>query len=86
MVAYDPFAKNVETRNGILSSSENLDIAVKDADLLVLVTAHTGFKDIDLNRLIRLMRHDATICDTRGFWSRTECERAGFKYLCLGRS
>jgi nucleotide sugar dehydrogenase len=85
VVAYDPFVKNVETRSGVLSSSETLDIAVKDADILVLVTPHTAFKDIDLNRLTKLMRHDATVCDTRGFWSRAKCESAGFKYLCLGR-
>jgi UDP-N-acetyl-D-glucosamine dehydrogenase len=86
VVAFDPFGKSVETRNGILSSSENLDIAVKNADLLVLVTPHACFKDVDLNKLIRLMHHDATICDTRGFWSRNRCERAGFSYLCLGGS
>lgn len=86
VVAYDPLAKNVETRSGRVSSLESLDTAAKGADLLILVTPHTAFRDMDLNRVIRLMRPDATICDTRGFWPRITCERAGFKYLCLGRS
>jgi nucleotide sugar dehydrogenase len=86
VAAYDPFVKVVTTRNGILASTEDLNTAVKEADLLVLVTPHTAFRDIDLHRLIGLTHRDATIYDTRGFWSREECEKAGFDYLCLGRS
>jgi nucleotide sugar dehydrogenase len=85
LTAYDPYAKNIETENGIVSSSNDLVNAVRDADLLLLVTPHTTFKDIDLSKLSSTMHQHATIFDTRGFWSRSRCESAGFEYLCLGR-
>ena len=49
--AYDPLASYVDTRNGRLSSTENLDGAARDADLLFLVTPHTAFRRIDLGGL-----------------------------------
>jgi UDP-N-acetyl-D-glucosamine dehydrogenase len=85
VTAYDPYAKNIETRNGILSSSHDVEEAARDADILVLVTPHAAFRNLDLNRLRKIMHSHALIFDTRGFWSRSQCEGAGFEYLCLGR-
>jgi UDP-N-acetyl-D-glucosamine dehydrogenase len=83
--AYDPLAKPVETRNGPLVSEENVESAVKDADLLFLVTPHKIFRTLDLHKIAGLMHSGAALFDTRGFWTRAECEKAGFVYFCLGR-
>jgi UDP-N-acetyl-D-glucosamine dehydrogenase len=83
--AYDPFVESILTRKGTLRSTESLEVAVKEADILVLVTAHTLFRAIDLKKLSSQTRVGATIMDLRGLWSQEECVSAGFAYLGLGR-
>ena len=83
--AYDPFVKSVSTKSGALLSATSLESAAKGADVVVLMTPHTLFKDINLNDLKLLVRSPATVVDTRGFWSPDECKSAGFDYIGLGR-
>ena len=83
--AYDPLARNILTRKGSLASSANLQSAINGADLIFLMTPHTAFRKIDLKEMAELAHSNPTIFDTRGFWSRRECEAAGFTYLCVGR-
>ena len=83
--AYDPFAKSVVVRNGLLRSESDEEAAVRDADIVFLVTSHSRFRHIELRRLANVAKPGATVFDTRGFWSRAECEAAGFRYLGLGR-
>jgi len=83
--AYDPFVKSVSTRTGQLVSGGDLTEVVKAVDVVVLVTPHTSFREIDLARLKSLVNSNAVILDTRGFWSPSECRMAGFDYLGLGR-
>jgi len=83
--AYDPFVESISTRRGTLRSTKSLELAVKDADILVLVTAHALYRAIDLKELASKTRAGATIVDLRGFWSPQECKSAGFDYLGLGR-
>jgi nucleotide sugar dehydrogenase len=83
--AYDPFAKRVSTRNGIVVSTSDLETAVRGGDILFLVTPHTLFKSVDLTKLHAMTHPDAVMVDTRGFWSPSDCIYAGFDYLCLGR-
>jgi len=83
--AYDPFAKSVVVRNGLLKSESDAEAAVRDADIIFLVTSHSQFRHIELRRLANVAKPGATVFDTRGFWSRAECEAAGFRYLGLGR-
>jgi nucleotide sugar dehydrogenase len=83
--AYDPLVHEIQTRRGLLVSSQNLEEAVQNADILVLVTPHTIFKEISLEELNVRTHPRATILDTRGFWSPTDCRLAGFDYIGLGR-
>jgi UDP-N-acetyl-D-mannosaminuronate dehydrogenase len=82
---YDPFVRDASTKTGALLSAGSLETAADDAEVLILVTPHTVFKHIDLKRLMVRVRPGATIVDTRGFWSPSECRAAGFNYLGLGR-
>jgi nucleotide sugar dehydrogenase len=82
---YDPFVREASTKTGALLSAYSLETAVENAEVLILVTPHAVFKQIDLKRLIVRVRPGATIVDTRGFWSPSECRAAGFNYLGLGR-
>jgi nucleotide sugar dehydrogenase len=83
--AYDPLVRSVRTKRGEFHSAENLEKCVEGSDILVLATPHAVFRDIDLKKLsVRMCPHPIMV-DTRGFWSRAECESAGFDYLGLGR-
>ena len=83
--AYDPLVRSVRTKRGEFHSAENLEKCVEGSDILVLATPHAVFRDIDLKKLSARMRPHPIMVDTRGFWSRAECESAGFDYLGLGR-
>ena len=83
--AYDPLVRSVRTKRGEFRSAERLEKCVEGADILVLATPHALFRHIDLKKLSARMRPHPIMVDTRGFWSRAECESAGFDYLGLGR-
>jgi nucleotide sugar dehydrogenase len=83
--AYDPLVRSVRTKRGEFRSAESLEKCVEGADILVLATPHAVFRDIDLKKLCTRMHPNPLMVDTRGFWSRAECESAGFDYLGLGR-
>jgi nucleotide sugar dehydrogenase len=83
--AYDPFAKSVPTNTGLLISGKDLNEVIKDVDVLILATAHSSFREIDLTTLRSLVNEKAVILDTQGFWSPSECRNAGLDYLGLGR-
>lgn len=85
VTAYDPFARSIPMRTGSLISGKNLNEVVEGVDVLVLVTPHSSFRDIDLRRLKLHVNSNAVILDTRGFWSVGECKIAGFDYIGLGR-
>jgi len=84
--AYDPLVRSVRTKRGELFSAESLERCAEGADILVLATPHALFRHIDLKKLSARMRPNPVMVDTRGFWSRAECESAGFDYLGLGRA
>jgi UDP-N-acetyl-D-glucosamine dehydrogenase len=83
--AYDPFVKTVSTKNGPLQSASTLESAASNTSIIVLMTSHTVFKEINLQRLNAQAHSLATIVDTRGYWSPQECRSAGFDYIGLGR-
>ena len=82
---FDPLVRKVSIVSGQLASKGDFESAVKNAKILILATAHTHFREIDLRDLHSLMGKDPLIFDTRGFWTPSECRAAGFHYLGLGR-
>ena len=58
--------------------------AAAEADAVVLITEWNEFRALDLSRLRRSMRGDG-FADLRNVYDPAEAERAGFRYLCIGR-
>jgi len=68
--------------NGV---SENLYESCTESSILVLLTDHSSYKDIDLPKLKSLAAEDPIIIDTRGTIDRNKALEAGFEYHGLGR-
>ena len=56
-----------------------------DSEILLLLTDHTEYKDLDLMRLKSIMRGRPLIIDTRGLISRDHAVDLGFEYHGYGR-
>ncbi|OYD15901.1 UDP-glucose 6-dehydrogenase [candidate division WOR-3 bacterium JGI_Cruoil_03_51_56] len=83
--AYDPKAMERARKiiPGIEFCSKAEDVA-EDADILLLLTEWSEFKQLDLTKLKKRMRVPI-ICDGRNMLKRTEIEKQGFTYLGVGR-
>lgn len=58
--------------------------AVKDVDALIIITEWNEFKQIDLNKVKKLMSSQ-TIFDGRNIYDPSELKKLGFKYYSIGR-
>lgn len=76
---YDPLVNSAS-----LQLAPSLEHALTDAEVVVLITPHSVFREISPYRAADLMR-SAKLVDTRGFFERTLWERAGFECHVLGR-
>lgn len=76
----DPF---VELPNTTIN--HDLYESLKDNDILLLLTDHSKYKDLDLLRLKSVMNDDPLIIDTRGIISRDEAESLSLEYHGYGR-
>ncbi|MEM4601973.1 MAG: nucleotide sugar dehydrogenase, partial [Desulfurococcaceae archaeon] len=63
--------------------SENVEDAVKDADMIIVVTDHPEFKSLNLRKLGKLMKHKIII-DGRRIFEPYQAISAGFKYYGIG--
>ena len=79
IVAYDPYT--VETFGAERAGS--LEEAVQDADVVVIVTDHPEFKNLDLGKLAKLVRH-RVIVDGRRTVDPYNAYRSGFRYYGVG--
>jgi UDPglucose 6-dehydrogenase len=84
--AYDP----IVSQSGIRDALSNV-IVETDAerladgcDALVLVTDWAQFRELDYEKMAKLMTN-AVMVDARNFFDRSVIEAAGFKYLGMGR-
>lgn len=83
--AYDPIAMENAKKifSGIEFSKDSYD-AAKDADILVILTEWNEFKQLDLNKINKLMKNPV-ILDGRNIYNPIEVERLGFTYKGVGR-
>jgi len=83
--AYDPKAmqKAKEVLKGVEYCSSPYD-AAKDSDALVIVTEWNEFKEIDFEKIKKIMRQPVVI-DGRNIYDPAEMKRLGFKYTGIGR-
>lgn len=80
VVVYDPYCKesfSAEVAKGI-------EEAVREADCVVIVTEHTMFKELQLDRLKALMARRPVIVDGRRIVESKEAKERGFMYAGIG--
>lgn len=82
---FDPYVPQVTMGGKSYDSSVSEVESVRDADALVIVTAHNAFRNSDLSKLRGVMHDKPILYDTRNIRTREECEKAGFTYLATGR-
>lgn len=79
VIAYDPYT--VETFGA--QRADSLEEVVQNADAVVIVTDHPEFKNLDLEKLAKLMRRKI-IVDGRRAVDPYNAYRAGFRYYGVG--
>ena len=82
---FDPYVPRVIVGGKTYESSSSEIESVRDADALMIATAHNAFRTVDLSKIRSLMRDRPILYDTRNLRTRRECEEAGFTYLATGR-
>ena len=80
VVIHDPYARS---EHGF-TISRDLEATVKRADAMVLVTAHTAYRKLDLRRLGRLLRRRVLV-DGRNVFQGPEVIATGFVYRGIGK-
>ncbi len=83
--AYDP--KATETAKVVLTNIDYKNDAyavMKDADLLLILTEWNEFKELDLEKVKKLMK-TPNIIDARNLYDPEQMKQAGFNYMGIGR-
>ena len=55
----------------------------KKIDCIVLVTDHDAFKNISMDKLLKISRGKPILIDVRGFFNKERMKKAGFEYVRL---
>jgi UDP-N-acetyl-D-glucosamine dehydrogenase len=82
---FDPYVPQVIVGGEAYDSGSSEFESVRDADALIIATAHNAFRSVDLSKIKSLMHDSPILFDTRNIRTRQECEEAGFTYLATGR-
>lgn len=81
VASFDPYIKEIEHPTQKLSLEETL----KDADIVVVVTDHTEFKQLQPEAIAPLLANKI-IFDTKNILTETDWTAAGFEHHLLGNS
>ncbi|WP_448577437.1 nucleotide sugar dehydrogenase [Thermosphaera sp.] len=79
VVVYDPYT----SESFGAERAESLENAVRDADVVVIVTDHPEFKALDLEGIAKLVRHRVVV-DGRRVVEPHQAIKYGFKYYGIG--
>lgn len=86
ITAYDP--KAMETSKLLIGDkikyAENMYDALKDADVLAILTEWQEFKTLNLQKAVQMMRNK-NIVDCRNLINANEAKENGFKYMGIGK-
>ncbi|MBS7632386.1 nucleotide sugar dehydrogenase [Candidatus Bathyarchaeota archaeon] len=82
---YDPYFTKDELADFQKHVKKTLNEALEGADCIIIITAHTQFRRLDLKKLKILMRTPATIVDLQAVFDPRKVEKEGFIYRGLGR-
>ena len=84
--AYDPVSmKSTQSILPDITYCKDPYDAVKDANALVIVTEWNQFRNLELNKLKRLLK-EPYFFDLRNIYEPQKLKDKGFKYYCVGRS
>ena len=84
--AYDPVAiSNAKAILPEIKYCKDLYDAVRDADALVIVTEWNQFRNLELDRIKKILRQPYFF-DLRNIYEPDKMKKLGFKYFCAGRS
>jgi UDP-N-acetyl-D-mannosaminuronate dehydrogenase len=77
---HDPYAR---PERGY-AVQRDLAAVLRGSDCLAIATAHDAYRELDLQRARRLMRHRAVV-DGRDAFEGPEVVKAGFVYRAIGK-
>lgn len=80
LIVHDPFVQKTYKAEMV----RDMDSALKGADCAVFVTDHSCYKDLDLNKMKKLMR-SPIIVDGRNIFDAERCHGSGFTYRGIGK-
>lgn len=85
IMAYDPAAmQNAKRIISDINLASDMYSAVKDADLLLILTDWNEFKEADLEKIKKLMK-SPNIIDGRNIYDPQRSKKLGFSYIGVGR-
>ena len=82
---YDPMIIGEDVFGDRFKTTQKLEEAAKDADCILIGTAHNEFKSLDLKHLANLVRRPATIVDSRNIVDAKAAINEGFAFRGVGR-
>ena len=79
VIVYDPLSPES------FGAQKNTDLwnSISDSDVLIVVTNHDEFKNLDLNK-IKSKMNTPIIVDTRRIFDRNQAEKIGIMYYAVG--
>tara|TARA_Y100000310_G_C20673009_1_gene811325 strand:- start:1529 stop:2797 length:1269 start_codon:yes stop_codon:yes gene_type:complete len=80
VIAHDPLVDNSEKEFGIKNISIN---EIKDIDCIVLVNSHNEFKNLTIDKLLKITKENPVLFDMKYFFNREEARKKGFTYKRL---
>ncbi len=81
---YDPMFSGEEALGLVVH--KRLEDAAKDANCIIIGTAHDEFRKMDLSALAAMTAKGAALVDGRGVVEPAEAKRAGFAFRGVGRA
>lgn len=83
MSIYDPLFKGEDVFGAVVA--RNLIDAISNADCIIIGTAHTEFRDLDLDRVAEVGRMPVALVDTQNLISPEVATKKGLSFLGVGR-
>ena len=81
VITYEPFKTDFAVEG--VPAAANLEEALKDADLILLLVGHAQFKKL-VPQEVKAMTSAKVVVDAVNVWERADWQAAGFRYLHIG--
>ena len=81
VITYEPFKTDFAVEG--VPAAANLEEALKDADLILLLVGHAQFKKL-VPQEVKAMTSAKMVVDAVNVWERADWQAAGFRYMHIG--